>query len=330
MLILISIILLFNLPRLSIPLAIAYVIYLIVSPLVPFLMKFGIKRTLSIVIVLIGILFSTLYPIVKVFPVISQESKNFQYYLPVIETNAKNEWSILREQIMEKTGVEIHNKYVDDVIDYIKDVTTNFLLTLPKFLASVLEWFFLVPLIIFFLLKDGKIFKQKFLRMAPNAIFERFYHLSHEFNKQLGDYIFAKFVEASIVGVIITSGLLIADVRFAFLLGIAAALTNIIPYVGPFLGMIPGVVFVLVEYGLGSTFGVVMIFYVVANAIDIALVFPILVSKIVNIHPLVVVTSVILGSQYLGIVGMVISIPVAAAAKLIFSEVYKEIYNANN
>ncbi|MBT6326833.1 MAG: AI-2E family transporter, partial [Bdellovibrionales bacterium] len=64
----------------------------------------------------------------------------------------------------------------------------------------------------------------------------------------------------------------------------------------------------------------------IANIIDLALVFPILVSKIVDLHPVLVVISVIVGSQYLGMVGMIISIPAAVALKLIVTEFYREIY----
>jgi putative permease len=67
----------------------------------------------------------------------------------------------------------------------------------------------------------------------------------------------------------------------------------------------------------------------IANIIDMGLVFPLLVSKIVDLHPIVVVASVILGSQYWGLVGMIVSIPLAAAVKLIFIELYREIYAEN-
>jgi putative permease len=64
----------------------------------------------------------------------------------------------------------------------------------------------------------------------------------------------------------------------------------------------------------------------IANAIDIALIFPILVSKIVDLHPVLVILSVILGSQLMGVTGMVVSIPIAASIKLIVEEVYLEFY----
>ena len=167
------------------------------------------------------------------------------------------------------------------------------------------------------------------LRVTPNSLFERFYYVSHQFNKQIGDYIFAKFIEASIVGTIITTGLWIMDIRFSLILGVLAGATNIIPYLGPLLGMVPGLVFGIVEYGMGTTFGAIALLYTIANAIDIAIVFPILVSKIVDLHPMIVIASVIIGSQTLGVLGMVISIPCAAAIKLIITEIYNEVYSSS-
>ncbi len=116
-------------------------------------------------------------------------------------------------------------------------------------------------------------------------------------------------------------------VKFSFLLGLIAAITNIIPYVGPIFGIIPAILLALAEYGFGGTFGAIIILYLIANVIDLALVFPFLVSKIVDLHPLIVVTSVMVGSHLWGLVGMVISIPLVAALKLIAYEIYCEIYS---
>ena len=227
---------------------------------------------------------------------------------------------------MERASIQIIN-HSEFVFQLIKVKTKEIIFNVPDILKSVLEWILLVPLFLFFYLKDSRTIKQTILRLTPNSIFERFYYLSHQFNKQLSDYIFAKFIEASIVGIIITSGLLIIGVRFSFLLGLIAAVTNIIPYVGPIFGAIPAIVLGLAEYGPGGVFGAMMILYIIANLIDLALVFPILVSKIVDLHPLLVVTSVILGSHFLGVIGMVISIPCVAALKLIFHEIYIEVYS---
>lgn len=315
------------LPRAAIPLTIAYVIFLIVNPALPTLAKLGLSKGLSILFLFVALLFFFIYPIVKVVPTITREAKEFKDNIPRIERYIEGQYSKTREAIKDRTGYEIPSKYVSQGIEIARSGTANFLLNLPQLLASLLEWIFLVPLFLFFLLKDAATFKKSLLRLAPNSIFERFYYLNHKFNSQLGDYIFAKFVEASIVGIIITSGLLILDIKFALLLGLVAGMTNVIPYVGPVLGTVPAIVLGFAEYGTTPTTGAIVLLYVIANAIDIGIVFPILVSKIVDLHPVVVVMSVIIGSQFLGILGMVVSIPLAAAVKLIIIEIYNEVYS---
>lgn len=317
-------------PRIAVPLSIAYVISLIFKPWIPLGIRLGLSRNTSVYIVFAGILVLFSYPLVRVTPVVSNEAQNLQYYLPKVESFLKKEYSYVTKKIEKRTGYIVGNEFLIDSLKYSKDTTGDILLKIPKILGSVLEWFFLVPLFVFFMLKDGKTFKAKFLKIVPNSIFERVYYLSHQFNKQLGDYIFAKFIEASIVGTIITTGLLIMDVRFAIILGLVAGFTNIIPYLGPILGTVPAIIFAMAEYGMGPTFGAISILYISANAIDIALVFPILVSKIVNLHPLLVVISVILGSTFFGVIGMIISIPVAAAFKLICTEIYNELYGVKS
>lgn len=317
---------LMGMPRLSIPLMVSYVLYLIVSPAVPLLGKLGLSNNLAAFIVFITFFASTVIPIVKLVPVVVEEAENFQYYIPKIEKYANEKYEMLRFEVEERTGFKIGDQYITEGLTWIRGTSGRILLVVPKILASVIEWVFILPLFFFFMLKDNRKLKKIILGMTPNSIFERFYSLSYQFNKKLGDYIFAKFVEATIVGGIITIGLWALDVKFALLLGLIAGITNIIPYVGPVLGFIPALVYALAEYGSGTTFGGILILYLVANAIDIALVFPILVSKVVDLHPVIVVTSVILGSQWLGVIGMVISIPVAAAVKLIVLQVFQEVY----
>jgi putative permease len=320
---------LFTLSRLTIPLGIAYLLYLIFSQTIPLLIKLGLNRISAISLVLGVLIFLSIYPLVNYFPIVIEEANNVQQYVPKVERFITSSYHNIKEITKEKTGFELEEKWIQPLIEYGRKGSTQFILNIPKLVGSIVEWIFLVPLFTFFMLKDGRKLKFLFLKLAPNSLFERFYYMFHQFNKQIGDYIFAKFVEASIVGAIITTGLLIIDVRFSVTLGLVAGLTNVIPYLGPVLGIIPAIIVGLLEYGVGPTFIAMLVLYLVANAIDMGLVFPILISKIVDLHPVMVIVSVILGSQYLGVIGMVISIPVAATLKLVFLEIYNEVYGAN-
>ncbi len=293
-----------------------------------FLLKFGFNRTMASITILIGFLFFSIYPIVKIIPLITSEIKNVQYYIPKVQNYIRGKIVEWKATIEDSTGFAIETDYLSDGVSFIEEGISTALLSAPNILASTLEWVFIIPLFLFFMLKDLPDFKRKLLSLIPNTYFEKVYNLSYQFNRQLGDYILAKFIEASVLGAIITSGLLILDIRFALLLGLVAALTNVIPYLGPVIGTIPGILFVLAEYGGGTNLGAVALLYLIANAIDIAIIFPILVSKIVDLHPVLVVASVIIGSQLLGTVGMVVSIPVAAALKLIFQEIFEDVYTS--
>ena len=315
------------LPRISIPLSIAYILSLALTPIVSFLMALKMSKTMSIVLIFIFLSILIGWPLMKIIPMLSNEAQNFQNVIPQIEQYVIQKFHYVQEFVKLKTGHDLDDSFVYKGLAELQNFSTSFVVRIPNYLANLMEWIFLVPFFTFFIIRDSDTFKKTLLNFTPNMIFERTYYVTHVFNRQLGNYFFAKFVEAVIVGGIITTGLLILDIKFAVILGFIAGLTNIVPYVGPFLGIIPTLILGMLEYGMSSsTMGAILILYFVANVVDIFFVFPFLVSKIVNLHPMIVAVSVIVGSHYFGITGMVISIPVVAAIKLIITEIYNEIY----
>jgi len=315
------------LPRISIPLSLAYILSLALTPIVTSLMALRMSKTMATLFIFIVLGFLVGWPLVKMIPMLSTESQNFQDIIPKIEQYIILQFQYLREFVKLKTGHEIGDAYVYQGLQELQNWSTSAVVRIPNILANLMEWIFLVPFFTFFIIRDSDSFKKTLLNSTPNMIFERFYYVIHVFNRQLGNYFFAKLVEAIIVGGIITTGLLIMDIKYAVILGFVAGLTNIVPYVGPFIGVVPAIILGMLEHGMTSpTMGAILMLYAVANAVDVFFVFPFLVSKIVNLHPMIVAVSVIVGSHYMGITGMVISIPVVAAIKLIVTEIYNEIY----
>lgn len=315
------------LPRVSIPLSLAYVLSLALTPVVNGLMALRIGKTISTLLIFIALAILIGLPMSKMIPLLSAESDNFQNIIPKVELYVIQQFNDFREFVRVKTGHEIGDAYVYQALEELQSWSAAFVVKLPNYIANLMEWIFLIPFFTFFIIRDSDSFKKTLLNFTPNSIFERFYYVIHVFNRQLGNYFFAKLVEATIVGGIITIGLLVMDIKYAVVLGFVAGLTNIVPYVGPFIGVIPAIILGMIEYGMMSpTMGAILSLYAIANVVDIFFVFPFLVSKIVNLHPMIVAVSVILGSHYMGITGMVISIPVVAALKLIITEVYNEIY----
>lgn len=320
---------LFSLNRILIPFGIAYIIALILEPFKRSMYSISIKRKILAVFMALMIGFAFIYPVVKGVKTVTSEAHKIEYYVPKLENYLRKKYGMFKADIRDRFNYEIEINPVDKLFEYGQESTKAVLVYLPFFITSLLEWGFLIPLFIFFIMKDGRKIRYRFLKIVPNSFIERAYYLFHQFNRKFGDYIFAKFVEAVIVGATITTGLVIIGYPFAFLLGVIAAVTNILPYIGPFLGFAPALIIGLVDQNPNTTLGAMAVLYIVANIIDLALVFPLLVSKIVNLHPLIVVISVIIGSQFAGILGMIISIPLAAFLQLFIKQIYLEIYSTS-
>ncbi|MFT6631794.1 MAG: putative permease [Bacteriovoracaceae bacterium] len=316
----------FNLPRVMIPFGIAYIISLMLRPVQKSLFSVDIRKKSMSIIMVFGFLFIFSYPVIEAIKTIGEESHRIEYYLPKLENYLRTKYVYVQTEVKQRFNYDIETNPVDKLIEFGQENTKQLFVFLPQIIGSLLEWGLMIPLFLFFILKDERKLRFQFIQIVPNNIVERAYYLYHQFNTKFGDYIFAKAIEAAIVGTIITTGLLIIGYPFAFLLGILAGITNILPYIGPILGFVPALVVGLVDQNPNTTLGAMFVLYLVANIIDLAFVFPLLVSKIVNLHPIIVVISVILGSQFGGVVGMIISIPMAAFIKLLFQEIYLELY----
>lgn len=309
-----------------VPLAIAYVLSLMFKPILKSFYSVDIKKKTFSVLLIIGFLFVFSYPLINGVRTVGEEAGKIEIYLPKLEYYLRSKYSLLTQEVKERFNYEVTFNPVDKVIEVGQDTTKSVLVYLPKIIGSLLEWSFIIPLFLFFILKDERTVRFMMMKIVPNNIVEKAYYLYYQFNTKFGDYIFAKFIEAAIVGIVITTGLLLIGYPFAFLLGLIAAVTNILPYIGPILGFLPALVVGLVDQNPNTTLGAMILLYLIANIIDLALVFPVLVSKIVNLHPMIVVVSVIIGSQFGGVVGMIVSIPLAAFFKLLFQEFYLELY----
>ena len=184
------------------------------------------------------------------------------------------------------------------------------------------------------MLRDGANIKKSILQLVPNSIFEISMNLIHEMNYQIGNFIRARLAEALIVGFVTWLGLAIIDFPYAVLLSLFAAGANLIPYIGPIAGAVPPVIILLVNsdivFGsIGVNLLAVSVVYLTAQLLDAFFIIPMVVAKIVNLHPVTVILVIILGAQLLGIVGMIISIPVASLIKLFLTTLYQHTMRAH-
>ena len=193
---------------------------------------------------------------------------------------------------------------------------------LPGFLKQTITVMLLGPFIAFFMVKDGRPLLRRALNIIPNHIFETALSLQHQINHQIGHFVRARLLEALIVGLVTWVGLVLVQFPFSLLLALFAAITNLIPYIGPLIGMIPALIIALVNGSSSVELFLVFSVFATAQVIDAFLLIPFFVAKIVNLHPVTVILVIIAGSQFMGVLGMIISIPLASALKVTFETLY--------
>ena len=312
-------------PRLTLPFGFAYIIYLMTQPLTA-LLSTGSKqqRIFFFSLLILAVCFS-LFPLFAALYNLDTDFSKLSGQLPEVQRVLQDKFFVFKVFIFEKFGFRLN---IDPVTFIVKKMETSgsiLLDQIPHFLSSFFEWMLLLPMFLYFFFFQSRRFGRNFMEAIPNPIFEKTYVLFSQFNTKFGEYIIAKFVEATILGTIVTVGLLIIGFPYPFILGFVAGITNILPYIGPVIGFVPAFLIALLSHDPNVSMLGMSLIFIIANLIDTVLVFPLLVSKVVNLNPIIVVVSVIVGGQVGGIVGMIVIIPFIAFFKLLFAEIYKDL-----
>jgi putative permease len=201
----------------------------------------------------------------------------------------------------------------------------GFINQIPNVLSNLLTTLILAPFFAFFMLRDGRSMVHKLLALVPNQLFELALNLTYQINQQLGGFIRARLLESIIVGAVVWVGLFFMGFPYALLLASFAGLTNLIPYIGPIIGAAPAIILSVVNSDPVTRTTIVGMIFLAAQLVDMLFIIPLVVAKIVDLHPVTVVIVIIIGSQVMGILGMIISVPVASILKLTTSEIYQHL-----
>lgn len=326
-------VILFAVNNLLVSFVLAFVTNYLLSPIVDFFERKNVPRQTAILIPFLTTAALIAFGIYKVVPLLNQQAELLASQLPKYQADLMNLVSGTEQRF--KVFFKLYNiNFSQAINDWIVTKTQQLSSVLPSVVSGSLTVLILTPFFAYFMLQDGRRFTRTLMTLVPNSIFEIALDLQHQLNEQMGGFIRARFLEAAIVGVVVWLGLQVAGFPYASLLGLFAGLTNLIPYLGPLIGAVPAILIALVsEDGMiASTMSLNLIIitsiYFFAQLVDIVFIIPFVVAKIVNLHPVTVVIVIIIGSQVMGILGMMISIPIASAMKLVFQTFYRHLTEA--
>lgn len=187
-------------------------------------------------------------------------------------------------------------------------------------MVSLLTNLIIGPFIVFFLLKDGREMKKKFISLLPNRYFEFSSHLLYKMDIQLGNYLRGQFIDAAIVGLLSISALGLLNIKYFFIIGVFAGLANLIPYLGPVAGAVLAILASVIETGDLAMAPYIVMVFILIRMIDDVLIQPLIVARSVEMHPLLVLLAVIIGGKLFGMLGMLLSVPVTGFIRVALKE----------
>ncbi|WP_144393424.1 AI-2E family transporter [Pleionea sediminis] len=314
------------------PVFIAIVLAYLLEWAVQALERKGVKRTLSVSIIFVGFITIALATVLGLIPVMWEQLENLWNEFPdmlaevktTIEQLPQKYPEVIKESQVEKLLAPFADGVADgkdkaspDLFDEGKKIIVSVLNSLVN-VAALLVYLILVPLMLFFFMKDKQTIIEWCLRWLPK---ERYLanRVWTEVNAQIGNYVRGKVVEIFIVGTVSFVVFTFMDLRYSLLLGILVGFSVLIPYIGAAVVTLPIALVGFIQWGFDSQFLWLMFAYGVIQALDGNVLVPVLFSEAVNLHPVAIIIAVLFFGGIWGFWGVFFAIPLATLVKAVIS-----------
>jgi putative permease len=297
------------------------VIAYLLEGLVGFLQRQGWPRLGAVMLVYIAFIAFLVTVLFGVIPVVSRQVTELVQQLPSMISAGLMSLTQLPERYPEVVTAE----QVQQVIGSIRHEITNYgQRVLSWSLASVvgiitlLVYLILVPLLVFFFLKDRDLIVAWFMRYLP-----RHRRIAgdvwRDVDRQISNYVRGKFWEILIIWAVSYAAFQLLGLNYAMLLGLLVGLSVIVPYVGATVVTIPVLLVAWFQWGWVSEFAWLAAVYFIIQALDGNVLVPLLFSEVVNLHPVAIIIAILVFGGLWGFWGVFFAIPLATLVKAILS-----------
>lgn len=312
---------LINLLKIVSPLFIGIVIAWLLEPIVKFLKNHKMHRTLATSIVYILLIAIIVLIISALIPLLSEQINEIVKSIPAISKQVQTWINDLFNKFGNIDGVDI-NAFKADLFTKLESIGSDLTSSLPHLTVKVVSSVFsgLGSLVIgfiigFYLLMSFDNFNDALITFVPQKNRDDFRGLANEVNTSLRKYVQGTLICASFVFLLSTIGFFIAGLKAPVLFGLFCGVTNIIPYIGPYLGGAPAI---LVGFSQGPVVGIIsLISVIVAQFLESNILNPIVMSKTMKLHPVTIIIGLLVFGHFWGMIGMLLATPTIAVLKSI-------------
>jgi len=188
--------------------------------------------------------------------------------------------------------------------------------TIALSVVGIVATVIIIPVMSVYMMFEAPEIIAALLRVVPASNRPAAIALLHDLDAVLGGFIRGQLLVGATIGTCITVALLILHVKYALLIGVAAGLLDVIPYVGAIVGFVPAVTLAFLNDGWQHALIVALVFAGIFQA-EGHFVAPRIVSESVGLTPLTVIVAILIGGTLLGLGGMFLAVPIAAALRVI-------------
>lgn len=343
---------------------IAIIFAYIIDPLVNYLERKGVKRQFGVIIVYISVILIFGILIVSVIPKTINEISNLLTSLPAMVDTLIREVNNFASNVFAKFNIELPENFINvyketnpkvngdvetpqivsDILNSIKATINDLIVkaqgslmgslsnVLSKLYGFLTSAFRLVLIIIFsfYFSVDKDRFMHRVKKAIPNKYRDDISYLTSNIDTALQQFIRGRMLMAIFVGLITMAYLLVLRVDFAIIIGLITCVADIIPYIGPFLGCAPAVLFAFMDSPMKALW--VLILFVIVQWVENNILAPKLIGDSTGLNPLVILISIIIGGGIFGVWGMVISVPLMSIIFILVDFIkikYNDRYSSN-
>lgn len=302
------------------PVLVSIVVAFLLNGLLSTLRSINLSHRISLFLTLFTF-FSFYVSLFFLLPSLGKQINSLIQSMPLIATAFQENLELLSQAYPEIFSEDGVNTLFANLTSQFSSLLNNALGQLAgtiSFLISTVFFVVLVPIMVFFFLKDKEVLLPMLTVLLPtkrgfmNTVFS-------EMNQQLFNYVTGKFIEMIIVGSVSYAVFLVLGLPYAVLISILVGLSVIIPFFGAFLVTIPVLLVGLYEWGLSDTFYWLLALYLIIQILDGNVLVPVLFSSRNNLHPVIILIAVLFFGGIWGFWGLFFAIPLATFIKAIFN-----------
>nr|WP_163654819.1 AI-2E family transporter [Listeria sp. PSOL-1] len=309
------------------PIILAGISYYLFNPMIDFLERKGWRRGLAIgllYLIIVGalvVLFSFIVPAVR--DQLMSLFKNFpKYWDQMTQRLTEFSQSPLFDQIKDKLNHNM-NDIMKTISQKSSSVVTSAINSIGNIVGTVTEVVLAIvttPLILFYLLKDGKKLPDFILKLLPVNSRAHTRQVLIESNHQISSYIRGQIIVSFCIGILLFIGYLIIGLPYALTLAIIAACTSIVPYLGPAIAITPALIISVVT----SPWLLLklIIVWIVVQLLEGKFISPQVMGKSLKVHPITILFVILVSGKLFGVVGVIFAVPGYAVLKVLVTHVF--------